>query len=284
MVLVNNCPKKDIFYLLDKYRDVISRQELEILLQYLLNCTKLQLYLGAFISGEDLESRLDSLIKRRISGEPIQYITGIAEFMGLDFMVSRGVFIPRPETELLVEEVLRSSGCFSSISILDLCTGSGNIGISMAKLMPCIKVIATDVSGQALETARKNSLKHKVDNRIKFYQGNLFDALIIDKKQKFDIIGCNPPYIKEQDLDTLQKEIMFEPEIALNGGKDGLDFYRRIADSAHRYLNKKGAIILELGFGQAQEVMNIFSGINIYKIQEPVKDFAGIERVLWINL
>ena len=218
-----------------------------------------------------------------MSGEPVQYITGRAEFMGLDFIVTKDVFIPRPETELLINEICR--GGFKTLPyILDLCTGSGNIAVSLSKLIPQAEIIATDISEAALKIADKNAVRHNLSDRIKFYKGNLFNALIFAKNPKFDIIVCNPPYIKEDELPYLQKEVKVEPEIALNGGRDGLDFYRVIAKESHRYLEKGGSILLEIGFGQKKDVENIFSSYNIFEIYKVIKDFSGIERAMWINL
>lgn len=284
--------KKDIFYLMDKYSGVVSRMETEMLLEYLFNCARLDLYVKNFAINETIEELFDSLISRRLNKEPVQYITGRAEFMGLDFIVTRDVLIPRPETEILVNEVLLSSD--SELKILDLCTGSGNIAISLAKLMPRAEITATDICEAALNIAGKNAVRHNVSDKISFYKGNLFNACLnsvtgikqecLVKNKKFDIIICNPPYIKEAELPYLQEEVRFEPEIALNGGKDGLDFYRVIAKESFKYLKKGGSILLEIGFGQKQVVEDIFSSYNIFETRKVIKDFSGIERAMWINL
>ncbi|MCX5687080.1 MAG: peptide chain release factor N(5)-glutamine methyltransferase [Candidatus Omnitrophica bacterium] len=299
--------KKDIFCLMNKYAGSVSKIETELLLKYLFNCAKLDLYIGDFTVNETMEELYDSLISRRMSGEPVQYITGCAEFMGLDFVVTKDVLIPRPETEILVNEALDL--CSSApVRILDLCTGSGNIAISLAKLIPQAEIVATDISDAALKIAEKNVIRHNVSDRIKFCKGNLFNALVFDtlnskprndsyfsvnssikqeyvvKNPKFDIIVCNPPYIKEEDLPLLQKEVRAEPKIALSGGKDGLDFYRIIAKESHRYLKENGSILTEIGFGQAQAVEDIFSSNSTYKIYKTIRDFNQIDRVITLQL
>ena len=285
--------KKDIFYLMNKYSGIVSGVETEMLLEYLFNCAKLDLYIRDFAVNETIEELYDSLVERRLSGEPGQYITGRAEFMGLDFIVTKDTLIPRPETEILVNEILalcstcpeRSRGMrYAPVRILDLCTGSGNIAISLAKLMPQAEITATDVSEAALKIAEKNAARHNARKRIRFYKGDVFNALVFDKNPKFDIIVCNPPYIKEDDFPYLQKEVRQEPEIALNGGKDGLGFYRVIAKEAHRYLERCGSVLLEMGFGQRQAIEDIFSSYNIFETYRVIKDFSGIERAIWINL
>ncbi len=301
--------EKNIFYLINKYSGAISKVETEMLLEYLFNCARIDLYIKDFKVDETIEELYDSLVSRRMSGEPVQYITSRAEFMGLDFIVTKDVLIPRPETEILVSEIINSSRFpareplaghsnnnkktkfshlqYSSsreVKILDLCTGCGNIAVSLSKLIPQAEIVATDISEAALKIAEKNAVRHNVSDRIKFYKGNLFSALLVVKNPKFDIIICNPPYIKEVELPYLQKEVKVEPEIALNGGRDGLDFYRIIAKKSHRYLEKGGSILLEIGFGQRQAIEDIFSSYNIFEIYKVIKDFSGIERVMWINL
>ena len=275
--------KKDMFYLMNKYSEAISRVEAEMLLEYLFNCARSELYIKDFGINNTIEELYDSLVERRMDGEPAQYIIGRAEFMGLDFIVTKDTLIPRPETEILVNEIINlPSG--KKRRILDLCTGSGNIAISLAKLMPQAEITATDVSEGALKIAEKNAARHNVKESVRFYKGNVFNALVFDKNPKFDIIVCNPPYIKEAEFPYLQREVRREPEIALNGGKDGLDFYRIIAKESHRYLERCGSILLEMGFGQRQAIEDVFFSYNTYETDRVVKDFSGIERAMWINL
>lgn len=277
--------KKDIFYLINKHSKAITTVETEMLLEYLFNCTKLDLYTRNFYIDKTTEELYDSMVSRRLNKEPVQYITGCAGFMGLDFIVTRDVLIPRPETEILVNEAVSLiSMRHASWRVLDLCTGCGNIAISIAKLMSQAEIVATDISENALNIAEKNAIRNQVNGRIKFCRGNLFNALVFEKNQKFDIIVCNPPYIKKADFPFLQYEVQEEPEMALNGGKDGLDFYRVIAKNLHKFLERGGKILLEIGFGQREAVEDIFSSYNIFEIYKVVKDFNKIDRVVCLKM
>ena len=280
--------QKNIFYLINKYLGRVSQVEAEALLSYIFKCSRSELYVNELIIDEQIERLYDSLIARRTSGEPLQYITGIAEFMEMDFNVDKDVFIPRPETEELVKEVLKSLATdhypLIATRILDLCTGSGNIAISIAKLIDDAKVTATDASDVALRVARRNADRHNVEDKVEFYKGDLFDALPLDKKYKFDIIVCNPPYVKRADIGLLQEEVQVEPRIALDGGSDGLDFYRQIANKAPAYLSPGGSLFLEVGAGQAEDISVIFEAGDKFRVRKIIKDFVGIDRVLWIDL
>lgn len=280
--------QKNIFYLINKYLGRVSRVEVEALLSYTFKCSRSELYVNELIIDEQIERLYDSLIARRTSGEPLQYITGIAEFMEMDFNVDKDVFIPRPETEELVKEVLKSLATdhypLIATRILDLCTGSGNIAISIAKLIDDAKVTATDASDVALRVARRNADRHNVEDKVEFYKGDLFDALPLDKKYKFDIIVCNPPYVKRDDIGLLQEEVQVEPRIALDGGLDGLDFYRQIAGKAHAYLSPGGFLFLEVGAGQAEDTSVIFEAGDKFRVRKIIKDFAGIDRVIALSL
>lgn len=286
--------KNDVFYLLGKYADAVPGIEAEVLLSFIFKCDRADLYTGNYGADEDTERIYDSFVKRRLSGEPLQYITGTAVFMERGFTVNSGVFIPRPETEHLVNEVssfLESRGQShrNGLRVLDMCTGCGNIAVTLAHLLPQSEIIATDISEASLEVARKNSALHGVRERIAFYNGDLFQALpslsslSFDKRPKFDIIVCNPPYIKSFDVGFLQDEVRMEPALALDGGVDGLDFYRRIAGESPDYLEEGGSLFLEIGFSQADEVKTIFSSQGLLRIHKVIRDFAGIDRVLWIS-
>ena len=281
--------QKNIFYLINKYLGRVSQVEAEALLSYIFKCSRSELYVNELIVDEQIECLYDSLIARRISREPLQYITGIAEFMEMDFNVDKDVFIPRPETEILVSEVLHYALHIThyarrGLKILDLCTGSGNIAIGLGRSVPTVEIIATDISGHALDRAHMNSISHGTEKRVIFYKGDLFDALPLDKKYKFDIIVCNPPYVKRGDIELLQEEVRVEPRIALDGGLDGLDFYRQIAGKAHAYLRPGGSLFLETGAGQAEDTSVIFQLKGAFRVRKIIKDFAGIDRVLWIDL
>ncbi|MFA5142902.1 MAG: peptide chain release factor N(5)-glutamine methyltransferase [Candidatus Omnitrophota bacterium] len=221
---------------------------------------------------------------------PIQYIIGHTGFCGLDFTVDKDVLIPRPETELLVAETVglvnrAASLPVKRLNILDLGTGSGCIAVSivhgLTKAAIDCKIVASDISVNALDVARLNAQRHGVSDKIKFVHSDLFG----DIHDKFDIIVSNPPYIAKFEFETLQKEVLKEPRIALDGGETGLAFYREIVRSAPRYLNPGGTVLFEIGFGQAGEIMKIMSsgGFRVLGIK---KDFNSIDRVViarWIN-
>ena len=214
---------------------------------------------------------------------PVQYIIGHAEFCGLDIAVNENVLIPRPETELLVDkavEVAKSQK--TDVRALDLCTGSGNIAIALTKGVSACRIVASDISGGALEVARSNADRFGVSGKIEFVKSDLFDKI----NDRFDIIVSNPPYIAKFEFETLQKEVLREPRIALDGGDDGLDFYRKIIASAPAYLRPGGYVLFEIGFGQAAEIKKIISASGNFNIIEVAKDFNGIDRVItlqWIN-
>ncbi len=216
-------------------------------------------------------------VKRLILGEPLQYITGIQEFMKLNFLVTKDVLIPRPDTEILVEEVIRKAENIPNPVILDLCTGSGAIAVSLAKYIKNVHICSIDISSKALEIAKKNAELNGVKNNIEFIESNLFDKI---KEKKFDIIVSNPPYIETETIKTLSKDVQSEPKIALDGGKDGLDFYRKIADSGSKYLNRQGYICLEIGYNQRIAVRQILENKKRYVNINCIKDLCGNDRVI----
>lgn len=281
--------QRNITYLISKYSRLIPLAEVEILLSSILRYTRTELYVDNDGIGPRLEDICDSFVKRRLQREPLQYITGSAQFMGYDFIVNKDVFIPRPETELLVQEVFHYTSSAqhytkSAFRILDICTGSGNIAVSLARLIPHVEICAVDMPKVALDIAQKNAKIHKVDKNINFYSTDIFEGLPFNKSYKFDIIVCNPPYIRSDEIDDLQEEVRCEPRIALDGGGDGLDFYRRLEEIVPSYLKKQRALFLEVGIGQAQDVINIFKRRRLFEPAKTAKDFSGIDRVLWIDL
>lgn len=223
--------------------------DVEIMLMHILNCRRVDLYLGDREITDEQKGIFKDYLAHRAGRMPVQYITGIANFMGFDLQVKPGVFIPRPETELLVEEILttvQGSGVrVQDWKILDLCTGSGCIAISLARLIPNCEIAATDISEIALEVAEENAEVHGVRDKITFLQGDLFDALAPLADVKFDIIASNPPYIKTADIAALSPEVQTEPRIALDGGEDGMRFYNRIYDSYKKYILSPSRLFLE---------------------------------------
>lgn len=220
---------------------------------------------------------------------PIQYVMGRTEFCGLDFMVDERVLIPRPETELLVEtaaEIVfsRFNGSAQAADLLDLCTGSGNIAIALGltKGITNCKIVASDISDDALDVARKNADLNGVSTRINFVKSDLFNNI----DGKFDVIASNPPYIAKREFPTLQEEVLREPILALDGGEDGLDFYRRIIAGASAHLKQSGVIVMEIGYGQRRAIEDIIKKSGEFKVTAVKKDQNMIDRIVvaeWIN-
>ena len=216
-------------------------------------------------------------VKRLILGEPLQYITGIQEFMKLNFLVTKDVLIPRPDTEILVEKVIKIAENIPNPVILDLCTGSGAIAVSLAKYIKNVHICAIDISSKALEIAKKNAELNGVKNNIDFIESNLFDKI---KDKKFDIIVSNPPYIETETIKRLSKDVQNEPRIALDGGKDGLDFYRKISENGYKFLNRQGYLCLEIGYNQRIAVRQILEKKKRYVNIKCIKDLCENDRVI----
>lgn len=250
--------------------------EVELLFSEVLGCDRASLYLNRNRNlSEDQSVFISAALKRRIKGEPIQYILGKTEFMGLELKVNPNVLIPRPETEILVETVIKYAGKEKLTRILDLGTGSGCIAISLFKNLVNPEIDACDISAKALELAKENSALHSA--KINFIQSDLFGSL---SNKKYDIIVSNPPYVEEDQIIKLQPELQFEPRIALAAGADGLDFYRRIISKASDHLRSNGLLIVEIGFGQVEPLKKIFNDSNKFKITEVAKDYNNIDRVI----
>jgi len=222
-------------------------------------------------------------IEKLTKGVPLQHITHRQEFMKMDFFVDENVLIPRPDTEILVEEVIKIAQKYNSPRILDLCTGSGAIAISLKKFVPNADITAVDISEKALEIAQKNA--KKLETKINFLKSDLFDKL--DNK-KFDIIVSNPPYIRKDEIKKLSEEVQKEPKIALDGGEDGLDFYRIITEQAINYLKTGSFLCFEIGYNQKNDVIKIIEDDQNYKNTYCKKDLYGNDRiiitqVLWLE-
>ena len=224
----------------------------------------------------------EQYIDRRAVREPLQYITGLQEFWGLPFIVTPDVLIPRPETEFVVEAALKAVRGNSSPVIVDLCTGSWCIAVSIARELPEARIFATDRSDAALDIAGKNALQNGVADRIQFLSGDLFIPLNrTDIVGRIDVITANPPYIRRDELPVLQPEVRdFEPEVALIAGPSGTEIAERIIDAATAYLRSGGSLIMEMGFGQSEALRSIVEKTGSYRPLEVLKDLAGIERVI----
>ncbi len=255
----------------------------QVLLSNVLQKDRLYIILnGDKILTKDEYNEYNKMIDLRLQGVPVQYIVKKQEFMGLDFMVDKGVLIPRPDTEILVEKVLSHIKKDKEYRIIDIGTGSGAITVSLAKYIEKSYVYSVDISEKAIEIAKTNAEKHGVLSKINFLQGSLFEPIEnIGIKGKIDILVSNPPYIPSKDIENLQVEVSkYEPKIALDGGEDGLDFYRKIIYHSRNYLKKGGYIALEVGHDQAQRVKEIMESYEEYVDIEITKDLAGIDRVV----
>ena len=255
------------------------RLDAEVLLAHVLNCRRLSLYIDAekILSLEKI-LRFDELITRRLKKIPVAYLTGTREFMGLSFAVNEHVLIPRPDTEILTEgvgEFLRGLG--KAVTFVDLGTGSGAICISILKFVKAARAAAVDISAEALTVAKFNAQKFHVDDRLEFFQGDMFAPLA---GKIFNAIVSNPPYIPTGELETLQAEVTREPRLALDGGADGLNFYRRIITDAPKFLVAGGLLAFEVGINQADAVKNLLVDNGCFDEPETWRDLSNVERVI----
>jgi len=251
------------------------RLDAEVLLAHALNCRRLKLYTDAekILSAAEVE-RYKNFVALRAEKIPVAYLTGNKEFFGLNFFVNKNVLIPRPDTEILTQLVIENLG--GEKIFADLGTGSGAIAISVCKFVKNSVGFAVDISENALEVAKFNAKKFGVDDRINFFCGNLFEPFA---GKKFDAIISNPPYIPTGDLKNLQAEVQKEPTTALDGGEDGLNFYRKIISAAPEFLFENGFLAVEVGINQADEVKKFFDENNFVEV-EIFQDLAGLDRVV----
>ena len=277
-----------------------AAREAEIIIAHCLSIDRSTLYIDNPQIPKDLTTKIDSLLKRRTKREPLQYILGYVEFYDLKIKVGRGVLIPRPETELLAEEAIKiiksnllspphppltkggqkgggvSKGGKGGFRFLDLCTGSGCLALTLAKEFPDVQVYGTDTSDIAIKYAKENAELNRIKNVI-FKKGPLFEPV---KDLSFNLITSNPPYIKRKELKSLQPEIKdWEPGDALDGGEDGLNYYRLIIPTVKIYLKEGGYLMLELGVTQADAVKRMAEDTGLKDITL-IKDYAGIDRIL----
>ncbi|MCX5717889.1 MAG: peptide chain release factor N(5)-glutamine methyltransferase [Nitrospirae bacterium] len=265
-----------------------AHKESEIIMAHALKIDRTVLYRdNPGVTGENIKD-IGEILRRRAVREPLQYILGFVEFHGLKIKVGQGVLIPRPETELLAEEVVKLFTVHRSpLTILDLCTGSGCLALAIAKHFPDAEVYGLDISKDAIRYAKENAELNGIRNAV-FLKGSLFEPLsqLLTHNSSlltFDVIVSNPPYIRSGDMPNLQPEInKWEPRNALDGGEDGLSYYRTILSEARRYLMLSGVIFLEIGEGQAEEVTVIAMQNGFCNISA-IKDYAGIERIVAVR-
>ncbi len=269
---------------LEEAKNILKRNNFEDsniiakeLLSYVLKKDKVYLTINLDNDLTDIEyAKFTKYIEQIIDGKPLQYITQKQEFMGMDFFVNEDVLIPQPDTEILVETVLDICKKYGeqSLRILDLCTGSGAIAISLSKILNT-QVFASDVSTRVLEVAEKNNVLN--NTKVEFIESNLFEQI---NGEEFDIIVSNPPYIKNEEIKSLSKQVQNEPYIALAGGEDGLDFYRKIIDEAYKHINKNGYLCLEIGYDQKEDLIKLIKQNENYEYENCIKDLSNNDRCI----
>ena len=249
-----------------------------LLMQFMLGQTRqfIMVYDEKGITKEQ-EEKYFNWVDKVSKGIPLQHITHQQEFMKMNFYVNKDVLIPRQDTEVLVEEVIKIAKKISAKKILDLCTGSGAIAISLAKYIENSQITATDISSKALDIAQLNAKNNKVDKQIAFLDSDLLEEV---PKEKYDIIVSNPPYIKREIIKTLDEEVQKEPLMALDGGWDGLDFYRKIIHKANEFLKYGGYLCLEIGYDQKIDVIDLIEQEEKYVDTYCKKDLYGNDRVV----
>jgi release factor glutamine methyltransferase len=254
-----------------------SRLDAEVLLAHILKIDRLRLYVDFHkpLQPEELAAYRE-LIKKRAQRTPVAYLTGIKEFMGLSLFVNAAVLIPRPDTEILVEAILARIKNTDNLTLIDIGTGSGAIILSLLHHLPSAHGIAVDISKEALDVAEENARRLELGDRLRCIQGDLL-APITEKAQ---LIVSNPPYIPSADIAALDEEVRREPKTALDGGKDGLNFYRKIVDQSRNVLLSDGWLAFEVGIGQAADVAAMIEKTGQFNQIEILKDYGGIERVV----
>ena len=253
-----------------------------LLMQYVLNESR------QYVIVNDME-QLDKAkekqyleeIKILKKGVPIEHITHQKEFMKMSFFVDKNVLIPRQDTEILVEEVIKIAKKINARKVLDLCTGSGAIAVSLAKYLPQAEITAIDISNDALKIAKKNAISNNVQNQITFISSDMFTNI---GEEKFDIIVSNPPYIKTNIIKNLDIQVQSEPYIALDGGKDGLDFYKKIINESYQYLKYSGYLCLEIGFDQKIDVIELIENTESFTGTYSKKDLFDNDRIIVTRL
>lgn len=255
-----------------KIEDAILKVRMLLLYELQIQNEYLAVHLDEEASLEMVQN-FEKHLEELIAGKPIQYITNSQEFFGLDFYIDENVLIPQPDTEILVEEIIEICKYREDVpKILDICTGSGAIAVTLAKQIK-VEMVASDISSKALEIAEKNAKSHGVN--IELTQSDMFEKI----NQKFDMIVSNPPYIETKTIESLSPEVKNEPQIALDGGEDGLKFYRVLAQKAKDYLEENGVLAVEIGYNQRESVLEIFRNAGFCDIYAK-QDLAGKDRIV----
>lgn len=260
----------------------------ELILVYVMSASGEQIERLKFVTHPDravdehVAARYLELIDERSRGKPVQYITNRQEFMGLDLYVAEGVLIPRPDTEIVVEKVIELAKGVEGLKIIDMCTGTGAIAVSLAENLPGSRVYAVDISDAALECCRFNVEKLGLSGQVEVVKSDLFSSVDDELLGRMDVIVSNPPYIPTSEISKLKINVRgYEPLSALDGGEDGLDFYRRISEEGRKYLKKNGILAFEIGYEQGEYVKNIMEKSGRYDRINVGKDLAGFDRCVW---
>ena len=258
-----------------------------VLAQYILKMDRNKIVINENSNIEEIDKhRYYLAIIEIIQGMPLQYITNSQEFYGIQMYVNENVLIPQPDTEILVQEVIKiieqknKNKEQKDIEILDMCTGSGCIAVAIVANVPNVKAMLADVSREALEIAKVNAQNTNATEKFKFIQTNMFENV----EGKFDIIVSNPPYIETDTIKSLDKQVQNEPLLALDGGEDGLKFYRILVNEGYKYLNKDGYLCMEIGYNQKQKVEELLRQNEKYTNIYTLKDFNGNDRVVIAKL
>lgn len=255
-----------------KIEDAILKVRMLLLYELQIQNEYLAVHLDEEASSE-MAQNFEKHLEELIAGKPIQYITNSQEFFGLNFYIDENVLIPQPDTEILVEEIIEICKYREDVpKILDICTGSGAIAVALAKQIK-VEMVASDISSKALEIAEKNAKSHGVN--IELTQSDMFEKI----NQKFDMIVSNPPYIETKTIESLSPEVKNEPQIALDGGEDGLKFYRVLAQKAKDYLKENGVLAVEIGYNQRESVLEIFRNAGFCDSYAK-QDLAGKDRIV----
>jgi release factor glutamine methyltransferase len=257
------------------------RLDAEVLLAHVLECKRIDLYGIRFsdIAADDVRKHYKDLIRRRLEGCPVAYLVGRKEFFGLEFEVTPAVLIPRPDSELVVSECLTLARKMPQPRILDIGTGSGNLAIAVAQQTPAAQVTAIDKSADALAVAQRNAIKHKVGDRVRFLEGDLFTPL--GTEERFDFILSNPPYIAREELDKLPHGVRdYEPKLALDGGPGGFTVLEQLLAQARQFLEPGSYLIVEIGAPQEKPVRQRFELYPEYELAATIHDYSGHPRVL----
>jgi release factor glutamine methyltransferase len=265
---------------LKKHGSDTPRLDAEILLAHARGCPRIPLYTQFDEPLSDaVRGQMRDLVKRRANAEPVAYLVGQREFFSLSFRVTPEVLIPRPDTETLVLEILDETKSRSSTKMLDLCTGSGCVAVSVAKNSPSVNVTATDISPAAIAIARENAERHHVSDRVELLESDLFSA--IPAGTKFDVIASNPPYVAAAEIETLDKEVaVHEPRLALDGGADGMDILKKIITAAPEFSVPGGLLLLEFASEQAEALVKFAEAHGAYEKISVREDLGKRPRVL----